>query len=263
MIPAFPGTSGRMEFMSSKRLQSTESRQEDNGLPELQWICRSVLRDAFPDFRNADIDAVFYPYIGLTHTIRRKGSGWIVRLSDHCSNAPRQVLEAIVLILGCKVMRRRPRQEYLRTYELFRRDPGIEEAVRERRMRKGRKHLGGEAGRHYSLGEIYREINRVYFNNQIEIARIGWGLRRSRKRMGHYDPAHHTITLSPVLDTPGVPASVVHYIVYHEMLHAVFENASARGRKRHHFAEFRRAEESFPHFASAKKFLMEYCSKLR
>jgi hypothetical protein len=252
-----------MEFMSTKQFQSAVREQEDNSLTELQWLCRSVLRDAFPDFRNADIDAAYYPYIGLTHTIRRKRPGWIVRISDHCRHAPRQVLEAIVMILGCKVMRRRPRQEYLRTYRLFRRDPGIEEAVRMRRKMRGRKHLGGEAGRHYSLGEIYRELNSIYFNNQIEIAGIGWGLRRSRKRMGHYDPAHHTITLSPVLDAPAVPAFVVQYIVYHEMLHAVFENASGPGRKRHHFAEFRRAEEAFPHFASAKKFLGEYCSKLR
>ena len=77
--------------------------------------------------------------------------------------------------------------------------------------------------------------------------------------MGHYDPAHHTITLSPVLDAPGVPGFVVRYIVYHEMLHAVFETASAGVRKRHHHAEFRRAERAFPDFARAKKFSrMEY-----
>jgi hypothetical protein len=209
------------------------------------------------------MDASFYPYIGLTHTIRRSDSGWVVRISDHCRHAPRQVLEAIIMILGCKVMRRRPRQDYVRTYELFRNDPGIEEAVRERRVRKGRKHIGGEAGRHYSLGNIYRDLNRVYFNDQIDIARIGWGLRRSRKRMGHYDPAHHTITLSPVLDAPGVPGFVVQYIVYHEMLHALFESTSAGARKRHHSGEFRRAEQAFPDFARAKKFLGEYWSKLR
>lgn len=246
-----------------KEFITTEIRQKDSKVSELQWLCRSVLRDAFPSFRNADIDAVFYPYIGLTHTIRRKGQGWMIRLSDHCRHAPRNVLEAIVMILGSKVMRRRPRQEYLRTYALFRHDSGIEESVRERRMRKGRKHFSRKDGCHYSLGEIYRELNRDYFGNRIEIARIGWGVRRSRKRMGHYDPAHHTITLSPVLDSPGVPAFVVQYIVYHEMLHAVFENTSGGGRKRHHTPEFRRAERAFPHFARAQKYLGEYCRKLR
>jgi hypothetical protein len=251
-----------MEFSSTKMAQSETKGQEDKNLAELQWLCSSVLRNAFPVFRNAAIDACFYSYIGLTHTIRRKGPGWIVKISDHCRRAPRQVLEAVIMILGYKVMRRRPLQEYLRTYELFRKDPGITEAVRERRIRKGRKHITGEAGRYYSLEMIYQDLNSVYFNGQIEIARIGWGFRRSRRRLGHYDPAHHTITLSPVLDAPGVPGFVVRYIVYHEMLHAVFEGPSGRDRKRHHFAEFRRAEQAFPDYERAKKFLGEYCRKL-
>jgi hypothetical protein len=252
-----------MEFMSIHSVQPAAGGQKDNRLLELEWLCRSLLRDAFPQFRNANIEASFYPYIGLTHTIRRKGSGWVMRISDHCRFAPRPVLEAIVMILGCKVMRRRPRQEHLQTYENFRKAPWVEEAVRERRTRKGRKHIAGEAGRHYSLGEIYRELNSAYFNDQINIARIGWGFRRSRSRMGHYDPAHHTITLSPVLDSPGVPDFVVRYIVYHEMLHALFESSSGGARKRHHTGEYRRAEQAYPDFERARKFLGEYCSRLR
>lgn len=252
-----------MEFVSTKMAQSKIKQPEDRSLEELRRLCSSVLRDTFPVFRNAEIDACFYPYIGLTHTIRRKGPGWMVKISDHCRLAPRQVLEAVIMILGCKVMRRRPLQEYLRIYELFRNDPGIAAAVRERRIRKGRKHIASEAGRYYSLETIYRELNSAYFNNQIDIARIGWGFRRSRSRMGHYDPAHHTITLSPVLDAPGVPGFVVRYIVYHEMLHAVFETNSVGVRKRYHHGEFRRAERAYPDFARAKKFLGEYCRKLR
>jgi len=242
--------------------QSKTKQPEDRNLTELRWLCSSVLRDAFSVFRNAEIDACFYPYIGLTHTIRRKGRGWMVKISDHCRLAPRQVLEAVIMILGCKVMRRRPLKEYLRIYELFRNDPGIAAAVRERRIRKGRKHIASEAGRYYSLEAIYRELNLAYFNSQIDIARIGWGFRRSRRRMGHYDPAHNTITLSPVLDAPGVPGFVVRYIVYHEMLHAVFEATSAGVRKRHHHAEFRRAERAYPDFARAKKFLARMSSRL-
>jgi SprT-like family len=237
-------------------------RQEDTNLSELQWLCRSILQESFPAFCNTEVDACFYPYIGLTHTIRRKGSTWVVRISDHCRYAPSPILEAIVMILAAKVMRRRPRQKYLQAYELFRNDPWIIEAVRERRLQKGRKHIAGEAGKHHLLWEIYQELNRCYFNNQIEIHRIGWGLRKSRGRLGHYDPIHHTITLSPVLDAPGVPRFVVRYIVYHEMLHAVFESISSGRSKRHHTSEFRRAEKAYPDFESAEKFLTEYSRKL-
>jgi hypothetical protein len=238
-----------------------DSGREDQNPATLQWLCRSLLRAAFPVFQNASIDARFYPYIGLTHTIRRKGSTWILRISDHCRHAPRPVLEAIIMILGSKVMRRKPRRAFLRTYELFRKDPWVSEAVRERRRRRGRKQFAGDGGSHHCLREIYREVNGRYFDNQIELARIGWGRRESWDRLGHYDPAHHTVTLSPALDSPSVPRFVVRYIVYHEMLHALFEGTSSGGPKRHHPPEFRRAERAYPDFAKAKKFLREYCGK--
>ena len=102
---------------------------------------------AFPVFRNAGIEACFYPYIGLTHTIRRKGSKWMVRISDHCRFAPRPVLEAIVMILGSKIVRRRPPRKFLEAYESFRNDPMVVESVRERRRLKGRKHIASDAGK--------------------------------------------------------------------------------------------------------------------
>jgi hypothetical protein len=238
------------------------SGQEDKSVAELQWLCRTILQETFAAFRNMNIDASFYPYIGLTHTIRRKGTTWVVRISDHCRHAPRQVLEAIVNILASKMMRRRPSQKHLNVYDLFRKTSWVAEAVRDRRLQKGRKHIAGEKGKYYSLREIYQELNGDYFNNQIEIRRIGWGLRKSKARLGHYDPVHHTITLSPLLDTPRVPKYVVRYIVYHEMLHAIFEDNPSSGYRRHHPAEFHRAEKSYPDYASAKKFLREHGRRL-
>ncbi len=229
----------------------------------LQWLCRSLLQDSFPVFQNVTIDARFYPYMGLTHTIRRKGTDWVIRISDHCRHAPKPVLEAIIMILACKVMRRKPSRKFLETYESFRTDPGTMEMVKERRLRKGRKQIGAETGMCHSLREIYQTINQCYFQSQIEIEKIGWGLRNSWRHLGHYDPVHRTITLSPVLDSPAVPESIISYIVYHEMLHAIFEEESFHGRNRHHPPAFRRAEEAYPDYASARKFLREYCGKRR
>ncbi len=240
--------------------------EESKSAPEppsldLEWLCRCTLQARFPYFREKEIKACFYPYIGLTHTIRWKSGRWVLRISDHCRRAPRVVLEAITLILGSKVLRRRPSREVLDTYEHFRQEPAIEEAVHARRQKRGRKRIGSSEGRCHSLGEIYRELNARYFNNQVEIRQLGWGPRRSWSRLGHYDPVHNTITVSPVLDSPRVPRSVVSYIVFHEILHTLFESTSARGQKRHHPPEFRRAEKGYPDFAPAKKFLGEFCRR--
>jgi hypothetical protein len=238
-------------------------KHEGSETVPLQWICRSVLHSAFPEFEKTEVEASFYPYIGLTHTVRRKGSVWTFRISDYCRRAPGAVLESIVVILVCKVTHRKPGRKYLRTYEAFRKCPAVLEAVRERRLRRGRKYFAVYSGRVHSLQRIYQELNSRYFNDQIEVRRIGWGIRKSRNRLGHYDPIHHSITLSPVLDSPEVPDFVIRYIVYHEMLHAVFEDGASSPVRRHHSPEYRRAERAYPDYGRAKKFLGSFCARLR
>ncbi len=226
---------------------------------ELEWICRSTLRARFPSFRDVAIKASFYRYIGLTHTIRRKDGAWVIRISDHCRRAPRVVLEAITIILASKVLRRPPPRDMVKLYDQFRLEPVIEDAVHRRRRRHGKKRIDSSEGRFHSLRQMYRTLNADYFNSQVEIRNLGWGPRRSWGRLGHYDPVHHTITISPVLDSPRVPGFVVRYIVYHEMLHTLFDASSDGRQKRHHPPEFQQAERAYPDYEAAKKFLREYC----
>jgi len=226
---------------------------------ELEWICRSAFR-RFGTLSGADVSASFYPYVGLTHTIRRRGSRWIVRVSDHCRHARRAVLEAIVHLLACKIARRRPPAATVDIYERFRREPYVEALVDERRRRRGKKLIADPAGTHHSLLEIYHELNAGYFNGQVELQRIGWGPRRAWTRLGHYDPVHHTITISPVLDSPAVPRSALAFVVYHELLHALFDENPGKRRRLHHTAAFRKAEQGYSGYASARTFLDKFCA---
>ena len=205
------------------------------------------------------IKATFYPYVGLTHTIRRQKGGWLLRISDHCAHAPRIVLEAIILLLACKVLRLTPPPDMVRVYDRFRKDPDVESAVDSRRLHRGRKIFRQDGDRHHALADIYRELNEHHFNGQVDVRRLGWGPHRSWRRLGHYDPVHHTITISPVLDSPRVPRSVLSYIVYHEMLHTLFDPRGSLGKRRHHPPEFRRAERGYPGYPQAKRFLDKFC----
>lgn len=228
---------------------------------DLERFCRAVLEHCIPALGNARVHARFYPYIGLTHTIRRNRSGdWEIRISDHCRLAPPAVIEAVVTILACKILRRKASRKALEAYEGFRRRESVVESVRLRRIEKGKKRFAPHAGFHHRLPDIYAEVNRRFFNGQVQVARIGWGVRRSRIRLGHYDPVHHTVTVSPVLDSAEVPRFVLEFIVYHEMLHAVFEGVGAAG---HHPPEFRRAERAHPDYGSARGFLREFCRRRR
>jgi len=230
----------------------------DPGRRQLEEICRRILNSRFTQFKDSEIRASFYPYIGLTHKIRKKADSWVIRMSDHCSAAPVEVLEAIALILGCKIMRRRPPEDVLAVYGQFCNRPEVQRRVRARRLERGRKMLRNPRGRHHSLDEIFRDLNRRFFNNQIELNRLGWSSRVGWRRLGHYDPLHQTITVSPVLDSAEVPTQVISYILYHEMLHALFEESSQSGR-RHHPEEFKRTETAYPGYAEAKNFLREFC----
>lgn len=223
---------------------------------ELSWLSKSILTSWSPIFGDCQVKAEYYPYVGLRHSIRRKGRCWLIRISDHCRVAPRPVLEAILTMLACKILHRRPARHILRTYERFRADPAVEASVRLRRKERGFKRMRSSGDSCYSLPEILEEVNHKHFNGQVEISRIGWGTRMSWSRLGHYDPVHHTITVSPVLDSPRVPRFVISFIVFHEVLHAVFEGPSERNR--YHSLEFKRAEQAYPNFAAAKKFLLLY-----
>lgn len=204
------------------------------------------------------MSASFYPYVGLTHTIRRQEGGWRIRVSDHCRDAPREVLEAISILLAARVLRRSEPRRFRRIYESYRRDPGVRERVRLGRLARGRKRIDSSDGRHHSLAEIYRDLNERYFNGQVQVRRLGWGTKPGWNRVGHFDPVHETITISPALDSPSVPRSVVQYLVYHEMLHAVFTAHPPPGARGHHPPAFREADRAFPGHASATKFLREF-----
>jgi len=224
---------------------------------DLQEICRSVLPAVSDSFRGKEIRAEFYPYIGMTHTIRRRGSVWVIRICDHCNQAPRPVLEAVVRLLACKVLRRKPPTEALRIFEDYRRDPEIERKVHLRRLERGRKQIDERCGKHHALAEIFLDLNQKFFNHQLELRRLGWGVRRSWSRLGHYDPIHHSITISPVLDSPRVPRLAISYLLYHEMLHVLFNDAGNTGR--HHTPEFNRAERAFPSYVEARRLLNRFC----
>jgi hypothetical protein len=228
-------------------------------LMHLQEICRGTLPSLSSHFHRDRISVGFYPYVGLTHTIRRHGDLWVIRISDHCRQAPGMVLESIATLLACKVLRKKPPVNARRIYAGYCRDPEVQSRVRSRRLLRGRKQIDESRGRHHVLADLYREVNRRYFNDQVEVRKLGWGTRRSWSRLGHYDPDHHTIAISPVLDSPKVPAAVVSYILYHEMLHTLFPSDRTCGPKRYHTAEFKRAEDAFPSAGEVRKFLRRFC----
>ena len=179
----------------------------------------------------------------------------LVRLSDLLEGAPDTVLRAIAHILLAKMYRQPIDRGHAARYRKY---VGSHEIVRKAhlvRQMRGRKRLRSARGHFYDLDAIFEELNTRFFHGLLARPRMSWSQTKTRRILGHYDPAHNAIVISRIFDHPAVPRFVLEYIVYHEMLH-LKHPVSLRGSRRCvHSAEFQAEEKLFPRVAEANAFL--------
>lgn len=197
----------------------------------------------------------FYPYSSLRHTIRLRSGRILIRLSDILVEAPEDVVRALVSILVHRLYRRHIPGEVMERYRAFANSPITHRKARQVRAERGRKQLASARGKNFDLDSLFRKVNLEYFDDQVEIKQLGWSLSRSKRLLGHYDPAHRTIIVSRTLDNPLVPEYVVEYVLYHEMLHVLFDDENKNGHRRIHHKDFREAERRFSRYAAAQNFI--------
>ena len=127
-------------------------------------------------------------------------------------------------------------------------------------------HINPHRGKVYDLEQVFRSLNRRYFQNRVR-ARILWGLRtrRERKRtirLGYYCDSEKKIVINPALDRRCVPRYVLEWIVFHEMLHQVVGFELINGVLVAHTREFRRREQQFPRYTKAAAWEARNLSRL-
>ncbi len=206
------------------------------------------LRPPVPAF-----EVEFFPYSALTHTIRLRGGLALVRLAALMREAPRSVLEALAALLLARLYRRSVPNQLSTPYLNFVRSPRLRRRLAQHRRRtfKGFQPVG----RVYDLGKVFSRLNRTYFNSRLKRPHLGWTGRQARTVLGRYDPVPQAITISSFLDRPQVPAYVLKFVLFHEMLHMAHPGRLRRHRSHFHTSEFRRAEKRFRHHAAAEAYL--------
>jgi hypothetical protein len=162
------------------------------------------------------------------------------------------VLEALAFILVSKLFGRRPASEHSRRYRLWLNRKDVRRTLHLVRQTRGRKQLIDPKGVVFELTGIFEAINLRHFGGLLARPELGWSPGRSRVRLGHYDPSHNAIVLSRFLDQPHVPAAIVEYVMFHEMLHLIHPVEHRGSRRRIHTASFRAAEKEFPNLAGVK-----------
>lgn len=222
-----------------------------------EQIFARVFRDLKPRTPVPSIAIEFRRFANPNSLIQFKDGKILVRITDVLEPAPAPIIESLAWVLLSKLFRKPvPGGELLR-YKRYLQRKDMRELIHSVRQERGRKQISGAKGDIYDLDQLFDELNFRYFFGLMARPAIGWSLRTSRGILGHYDPSHHTIVLSKLLDSASVPQMVVEYVLFHEMLHIKHpaEHRSMTGRRCVHTREFKQAEKQFEKWKEAKEAL--------
>lgn len=221
----------------------------------LESVFIQALRAALKQEHIPEVNARFYPYAGLSSTIRMRGGRIYARVSDILIGSPREVLYALSCILVAKLYRLTMPKTHERTYREHTRHQSVLDASNATRRARGYKITTGSRGKVYDLAELFRVLNKRYFSEELEKPLLSWSPGKSRRVLGHHDHVHNAIIISTTLDSESVPRFVVEYVLYHEMLHVKHPPSVVSARTIYHGRAFREEERRFEKFEEAVNWL--------
>ena len=222
---------------------------------ELLQIFQDEFRKLRPDLPSPELKIEFFAFANVNNTIRLREGRLLVRISDLLEGAPESVLRAIAHILLAKMYRKPIERGEAARYRKYVASHEIVRKAHLVRQMRGRKRLHSPQGFFYDLDAIFEDLNTRFFHGLLARPRMSWSQLRTRRILGHYDPAHNAIIISRVFDHFKVPRYAVEYIVYHEMLHLKHPVKLRGSRRCVHSAEFQAEEKQFPRLAEANAFL--------
>jgi hypothetical protein len=218
-----------------------------------------IFQGTFRELRSSavipELKIEFFAFANVNNTIRLRNGRLLVRLSDLLEGAPDSVLRAIAHILLAKMYRQPIDRGYAARYRRYVASHEIVRKIHLVRQMRGRKRLRSARGRFYDLDTVFEELNSRFFHGLMARPCMSWSQTKTRRILGHYDPAHNAIIISRIFDHFAVPVFVLEYIVYHEMLHLKHPVKLRGSRRCVHSAEFQAEERLFPHMAEANAFL--------
>jgi hypothetical protein len=197
----------------------------------------------------------FFPYANLAQTIRLREETAHVRLSDLLRDAPLSVLEAAAALLLGRAYRRRVPSGLAAVYRNYALSDETRRRLHRVRRIRGRRATVPPDNRHRVLLRRFARLNRRYFGGKLPRPHLVWSPRPWRSQFGCFDPALSQIVINCRLQRKDAPASVVDYVLYHEMLHMKHPMRRATCGLQSHSKEFRREEKRFADYERARRWL--------
>jgi len=216
---------------------------------------QETLRELRPGASLPELKIEFFAFANVNNTIRLRNGRLLVRLSDLLEGAPASILKAIAHILLAKMYRQPVDRAQAARYRKYVASHEIVRKTHLVRQMRGRKLLRSPRGHFFDLEAVFEDLNSRFFHGLMARPRMSWSQTKTRRILGHYDPAHNAIIISRIFDHPAVPRFVLEYIVYHEMLHLKHPVRLRGSRRCVHSEEFQAEEKLFPQVAEANTFL--------
>jgi hypothetical protein len=228
----------------------------------VEEIYARIFRTLKPRTALPRISVRFRKYANANSRVRLADGNLSVDISDLLEDAPAPIQEALALILLSKLFRRVPDRSAVACYRHYLYRPDIRQMLHSAKQTRGRKSIQPPQGDVYDLDRFFADLNAQYFDNSMPRPQLGWSRKGSRTTLGHYDPSHHSIVLTKLLDSKAVSESAVKYVLFHEMLHLRYPAEYRGSRRCVHTREFKEAEKRFEHFAKAKCELQRFIELL-
>lgn len=217
-----------------------------------------VFRELKPRTATPVFDVRYCRFSSLRANIRfeEEPGRILVNLSDLLRDAPPEAQDGLATVLLCKLygkpIPRRARQAYDRWVG----SPATEQKIFAITRERKRKQMLPPAGLVHDLDAFFDDLNGQYFAGKLRKPALGWSVRPSRRRLGHYDQAHDAIVISRIFDDHSVPELALEYVLFHEMLH-LKHPVRRRGSRRHvHTPEFLADERRFDGYDEARCMLL-------
>jgi len=227
----------------------------------VEQIYGRVFRSIKPRTPVPPIAVRFRRYANANSRIRLKDGQLCVDISDLLQNAPAPIQEALASILISKLFQKQQDPDWMARYKRYLNRADIRRSLSSVKQERGRKAYRHPKGKVYDLLELFEEINVEYFHGLMARPELGWSIRRSRSILGHYDPCHHVIVLSSLLDAEMAPRLIVKFVMFHEMLHLRHPTQHKGSRRCVHTPQFKQAEREFNGYAEARKQLKMFMEK--
>lgn len=103
-------------------------------------------------------------------------------------------------------------------------------------------------GIYVNLEEVVQHVQRIWFPEMDGPPSVVWLKRFSTRKLAHYSYKLDEIAVSLIFDTIDVPAEIVSYLAYHELLHRQLGAKTVNGRRYAHTGEFKHQEHLFPNW---------------